>query len=506
MCLVLPGLVCAAFVFVPKQRRSHWSDCKAIRLDFITNLKLADEDAPAVVQGCVLRRGKIGIGVIGAPATSRRIVIRQNTVADFSQGIFLSGSLQQLQIVGNRIYGFSVSGIQPQQLAKETEGVLIANNTLFDGSNAFRLWDNAVKGKNIQVCNNLVLGRPYEADMVFTDSGGDAFIPRGPGDGKLLRDAWQLHHNWRELKPDKSWDKDWIPLGKGDITAEPIAVLSRQRDDLNFLRPAADSPLATAGAGKVDPSLPGYVGAVPPAGAPAWDWMRTWQAWPPGSLLTVSKEASGGGTYRTIGAALGAAKPWTTIRVLDAATYSERLVLDNAARHEGIVLEAPGRATLEMGPRSLGFLTIKGVPNVRVRGFRFRQAKANVGSVFLTVTGHCPGVVLEELELQGDGDAAVYGIALFNVQNESHEAPLVVQRCTVLRSCQRCRDFSCQQRHPDAGKSSERSHARHPVTRKGRSSAGIRQPSLELYAGGLTSSGPGLNFPIDLVQRQYCVR
>ena len=46
-------------------------------------------------------------------------------------------------------------------------------------------------------------------------------------------------------------------------------------DDKNFLRPAKNSPLATAGAGG---DLPTYVGAVPPEGVERWDWTKTWNA------------------------------------------------------------------------------------------------------------------------------------------------------------------------------------------------------------------------------------
>jgi hypothetical protein len=46
----------------------------------------------------------------------------------------------------------------------------------------------------------------------------------------------------------------------------------------DFLRPAKDSPLATGGAGKDDPALPSYVGAVPPEGTAEWDWEKTRKA------------------------------------------------------------------------------------------------------------------------------------------------------------------------------------------------------------------------------------
>jgi hypothetical protein len=51
--------------------------------------------------------------------------------------------------------------------------------------------------------------------------------------------------------------------------------LSHDPNDPAFLRPAADSPLASEGAGG---DLPTYVGAVPPEGVEPWDWQKTWNA------------------------------------------------------------------------------------------------------------------------------------------------------------------------------------------------------------------------------------
>src|SRR5262249_55067847 len=158
--------------------------------------------------------------------------------------------------------------------------VLVANNTFLHCHFAMRLWDDAVKGKNIQVCNNLILG-DRQPDLVFFDSGGDPKTVRGPGDGELVLKTWRVDHNWRELKPPRPEDnyfKYWIPKGLLDQRKDQIAVLSRSPTDANFLRPAKGSPLATEGAGKTDPSLPSYIGAVPPEGALPWDWNRTWQA------------------------------------------------------------------------------------------------------------------------------------------------------------------------------------------------------------------------------------
>src|SRR5262249_13112018 len=104
----------------------------------------------------------------------------------------------------------------------------------------------------------------------------------------------------------------WIPARPNDRLQIPIKVLSRKPGDATFLRPAKDSPLATGGAGApgkalaslasvvgaapggmgalrhawvaateanaFDPSLPAYVGAVPPEGVEPWDWGKTWKA------------------------------------------------------------------------------------------------------------------------------------------------------------------------------------------------------------------------------------
>src|SRR5262249_1627632 len=143
----------------------------------------------------------------------------------------------------------------------------------------------------------------------------------------------------------------------------------------NFLRPNKGSELATEGAGKVDPSLPSYIGAVPPEGVAAWDWSRTWLAWPPGKLLTVSKKVTDGGAYRTINAALAVAKPVSTVRLQDDAVYAEHIVLDDPKKHQGIALEAPQGATIQMSPQAPQVLAIKEVPYVRLSGFRFRAPK-----------------------------------------------------------------------------------------------------------------------------------
>src|SRR5207253_277345 len=97
---------------------------------------------------------------------------------------------------------------------------------------------------------------------------------------------------------------------------------------------------------KEDPAFPAYVGALPPEGVPEWDWGRAWRMPVGAPLLTVSKKEPGGGKYRTINDALKDAKPWATVRILDAETYPEMVRLDDPKKHEGITVDAPQGATL----------------------------------------------------------------------------------------------------------------------------------------------------------------
>src|SRR5262249_45374684 len=105
--------------------------------------------------------------------------------------------------------------------------------------------------------------------------------------------------------------------------------------------------------------------------------------------------------------------------------------------HRGITLEAPGRASIVLtAPRSRA-LVIRGVPEVRVKGFRFRDNRAGARTFFITARGHCPGVALEDLDIQASdvaGDPAsrlVGGIELVNLDMAWDEQPILIRRCEV---------------------------------------------------------------------------
>jgi nitrous oxidase accessory protein NosD len=241
---------------------------------------------PLVIEDCVFRAPFVGVAVIGMALPAYRsaapcsgVVVRNNTLLDPYVGITVAGAVKRIHVVGNKIKSAAAAGLQLENLLPGSGDVLLANNTILESEAAFRLWDDAVKGKAIALRNNLTLGS-IKQDFLFVDSGGSPSQAKGVGDGAQVahNPEWKLGHNWREVRRPTElsgqW-KGWIPAGSKDVVKEQIEVLSRVASNPRFLRPGPDSPLATRGAGG---DLPPYVGAVPPEGSVAWDWDRTWKA------------------------------------------------------------------------------------------------------------------------------------------------------------------------------------------------------------------------------------
>jgi nitrous oxidase accessory protein NosD len=391
----------------------------------------APDQAPAVIRDCVFRGCAVSTFFLSRPGNGFfRTAVRDCLFADCEFGVQISGgSAQDIQVVGNRFHRVRVAALQFTLLSDDAENLVVANNTVLESATAFRLWDRAIRGKQVRFSNNLLLGGEG-MDMLVIDAinGQDS---RGPGDGVAATRTYHISHNWRE---GKEWGtgKGWIPADpkKGDVLTEKIDGVNRDPKSPDFLRPAKDSPLATAGAGAEDPSLPRYVGALPPEGAEPWDWDRAWRMPKDARLLTVSKEASTGGEYRTINAALKDAEPWTTIRVLDKSEYEETLVIDDKSQ-EGVCLDAPLGPTLVGSPGEPA-LTIASVPNVRVSGFIVRgHVQGRLGMALVAVRGAASGVVLEGLQLRSPEAARQMGIALQDVRVSRDESPLTVRGCDI---------------------------------------------------------------------------
>jgi hypothetical protein len=396
------------------------------------------EQPPAVVRNCVFRDAMNGIQVgkpiedPTSPLPAGHVVIRGNLILSPSGvGIKLENDVRDVHVVGNRVWDAGQVGLFLENLVAKTRGILLANNTVVKCQVACALLAEAPEGTDIQVRNNLFLSEGR--DLLFVKAADGPGKPPRPQDGKALHKAWRMDHNWRVGdRPARNdpFFRGWVPPTAGDVLRPAIEDIDRDPADLDtFLRPAKKSPLATKGAGQTDPWLPSYVGALPPEGVEPWDWDRTWRAKAPGRhlLLTVSKEG-GGGKYRSIIAALKDARPWATIRVLDAETYAESLVLDDPEKQRGLTLEAPKHATIEMGPDDGRALRLNGVADVRVAGFRLRANKVRLGSNVVSVSGRVPGAVLEGLDIRSD--MVVVAITLTNVSAGGRE-PLVVRGCEV---------------------------------------------------------------------------
>lgn len=395
---------------------------------------------PVLIRGNAMNDCHIGVLVAacgftkdyGTPYPSSRVRIEDNRFTGGHSGVVLLGCLKRVQVVGNRVVGAAQTAFQLENLLDGAEDILIANNTTLECNHALRLWDTTVRGKNVTIANNLCLASS-ERDMIYLDSGGDPNESRGPGPGKAVTDAWNLHHNWREMKDEKVDGLGWIPPGPKDKGLSKIEVLSRKQDDKDFLRPAK-GPLKTEGAGKEHPGLPTYVGAVAPEGAPVWNWQWTWDVYC-ANKVTVAQEERLAPRFRTISAALAFARPGMAIHVLDAAIYKEQVVFVDPATQRGVQLIAEKGATIEMLHVNDYALKIDGVPEVRVKGFRF-SSEGHPTSIFklplrfcVFVTGRCPGVIMEDLTIAASDQMS--GINLLNCTQEAGEAPVVVRQCKV---------------------------------------------------------------------------
>jgi hypothetical protein len=217
--------------------------------------------------------------VYGPARPVQNIVVLDCLFSRCAWGLTVRGDVRNALIAGNRFVGCHKAAWQCENLLASAEGVVFANNTTFGCVNNLRVWDTTPKTKGVLIVNNLCLGGTYP-DALAIDSGGKTFSPKGMGDGLRYSREWDFRHNWREVKaprPAPPKADGWVPPGPNDEVKETIAGVNRDPKSPSFLQPAKDSPLASQGAGTKDPTLPPYVGAVPPEGIPGWDWGETWK-------------------------------------------------------------------------------------------------------------------------------------------------------------------------------------------------------------------------------------
>jgi predicted Ser/Thr protein kinase/nitrous oxidase accessory protein NosD len=403
--------------------------------------ELNDDESPVIIESCTALGSSNGIlctAMIGNDATTslvcRRVLIRNNRIEGCGIGIQALGRVREVQISGNRVSGARLAGIQLALLGAGPADILVANNSVLESEAAFRVWDGEIQSDRVEVVANLLCGRGDGGDVHYLDSGSTVMELRGPGDGARVLERWSFRRNWREGREPRGESfaaKSWVRPAASDVLVESIPLLSRDPASADFLRPGESSPLAKAGAGSDDPTLPAHVGAMAPAGAEAWDWEKTWSQRHPKKVITVSKEPQAGGDCRSINEALRQALPGTTVRIIDGADYEEAIRIQRGDLHAGLTIEAPGGATLVATSTELPALTVQHIARVTLRGLRFRSRNR---CYLVTVIGRSPGIVLENLQFETEGATGNIPISLEALDLAPDEPPVTVRGCTMRRA------------------------------------------------------------------------
>lgn len=398
----------------------------------LLNSAISASEKPIIVRNCHIDGGRFGIAVNGlanSPATG--VVVAGNRIEKTLTGITIGAVVGRVQIAGNILWRNSAEAIQLDALVPGSGPVLIANNSCYNNRQGILVMDGPphvpFKRNQVEFCNNLVFASDL-GDMVFTKlTGREASIT--PSDGKFLLELWRFHHNGRDMAG--GYGPKMVPLAKEDLKLA-IQDFPSERDssNSNFLRPAADSALATKGAGKTDPGFPIYIGAVPPEGTPKWNWKWTWDVCFR-KTLTVSQDAKDEAQFKSINAALEKVQPGMTVRVLDKATYEERIVLQQGSRYAGITLEAVNGATIAPENSRIS-VKIEDVPKVTLRGFRLRARKS---SKYLVLVGReSPGILVENLNLDSESAEFFAGIGIEQLTLTESDAPVIIKNCDILNA------------------------------------------------------------------------
>ncbi len=142
-------------------------------------------------------------------------------------------------------------------------------------------------------------------------------------------------------------------------------------------------------------------------------------------LLTVAQ--SGDADHESIAAALRAAGPGTTIRILDAAVYKESLHIDEPTRLHDLTIEANQGASLESSTAE-AVVTIRNTSGVVLRGLHIRTHE---GQFATSVHGACPGLTLEKLSLVQPPAATHAALALWPGTHGTAEQPVLLRGLNV---------------------------------------------------------------------------
>ncbi|HUG91767.1 MAG TPA: protein kinase [Planctomycetaceae bacterium] len=256
----------------------------------LEGLRAVEGQPPVTIRRCRFLNTARGVQISGlqndykSPLFCRGVAVYDNLFRDNLNPLSMRGAVRDVLVAGNRFVGAKMFAVQFEQLVPSPERLLpgelyVVNNTFHFCVTSIRLWAPSVTGEHIRISSNLGLDS-NSMDWLFIDNGGDAQFAKGAGDGRSWHEHWSIDHNWREVTPPEDnapFRRGWVPAGQQDTITNEIAAIERDIDQPDYLRPAADSPLASGGAGSETESLPKWVGAVPPEGSEAWDWAATWK-------------------------------------------------------------------------------------------------------------------------------------------------------------------------------------------------------------------------------------
>jgi hypothetical protein len=147
-----------------------------------------------------------------------------------------------------------------------------------------------------------------------------------------------------------------------------------------------------------------------------------------GQAVLIRVAQAGEADCRSLGAALRRARPGCTIRVLDAATYTEPVVLDRPERFRDVTLEAAQRAVLAVPPGATAALTLRDTPGVTLRGF---QVRAPVNQHGQLVIGDADRVTVEDMDFRQPDESKWANVYLADGARGTPGGPLRLRRCTV---------------------------------------------------------------------------
>jgi serine/threonine protein kinase len=235
----------------------------------------AAPDWPAKVRRCRLKMNNDGIVVAGLSAAggTRGVRLTDNSILGATRGIFLTHTVADVFVAGNRFDNCSQAAIQLEDLEPASRGVIMANNTARKCAAGVRIWENRKARKHqpqqVEIAGNLLFGAQH-GDVIYVIGNPGTLAP---GDCDALAQTWRFRCNARDLAGSET--SYILPLARDDkrLSRKDLDSLDKLRE----LRPAKGSPLCTEGLGRIDPLFPIYIGAIPPEGVERWDWDRTWR-------------------------------------------------------------------------------------------------------------------------------------------------------------------------------------------------------------------------------------